>query len=111
MQKAFSLLENASSGVNRTFTALANVTNITQAGRTAAVPFFPSGLSALAMIAHLATHPKIKDWLQLLALGLIATFSRMASKHVNRWLRQIFCTTSVHLMNDESYDWLMGEYL
>ncbi|KAJ9090647.1 hypothetical protein QFC20_007868 [Naganishia adeliensis] len=32
----------------------------------------------------------------------------MASKNVKTWLRYTFCTTSVHLMNDESYDWLMG---
>ncbi|KAJ9091066.1 hypothetical protein QFC20_007741 [Naganishia adeliensis] len=35
----------------------------------------------------------------------------MASKNVKTWLRYTFCTTSVHLMNDESYDWLMAYWL
>jgi hypothetical protein len=77
---------------------------------SATVPFFPSGLSALAMIVHLCTHPKIKDWLQLLILGIAATFARKASKEAKGWLQRVFCITSVHLMNDESYDWLMGKY-
>jgi hypothetical protein len=76
---------------------------------SATVPFFPSGLSALAMIVHLCTHPKIKDWLQLLFLGIAATFARKASKEAKGWLQRVFCVTSVHLMNDESYDWLMGK--
>lgn len=70
--------------------------------------FFPPGLTALATLVHLCSHPKIKDWLQLLLLGIAATFARKASREAKGWLQRIFCITSVHLMNDESYDWLMG---
>ena len=73
--------------------------------------FYASILSALARLGHLCTHPKIKDWLQLLLFGITATLIRRASTEALGWLQRVFCITSTHLTNDESYDWLMGTLL
>jgi hypothetical protein len=72
--------------------------------------FFPSGLSILGSIVHFVTHPKVKDWIQLIALGLVAEFTRRLSKYLISWARQIFCITSTHCVTDDSYHWLMGMF-
>jgi hypothetical protein len=110
MQNVLTLLDGSSMATNVSVNS-SNASNGHQVFTSTSLPFFPSGLSAIAMVLHLATHPKIKDWLQLVLLGLVAALTRMASKNVKTWLRYTFCTTSVHLMNDESYDWLMGKFL
>lgn len=109
MQSVFSLVDKASTAANFTFNSSTNASGYHLSSTKDVLPFFSPGLSALAMIVHLITHPKIRDWLQLLALGVVATFTRIASKNVSRWLRYTFSMTSIHLMNDESYDWLMGK--
>lgn len=83
--------------------------NMTESSADESLAFFPSGLGIIGMIIHLATHPKIKDWLQLILLGLAAEFTRRLSRHLLVWAREIFCITSYHATNDESYDWLMGK--
>ncbi|KAJ9114791.1 hypothetical protein QFC24_007110 [Naganishia onofrii] len=47
--------------------------------------FFPTGLGALGTVYHLLTHPKIKDWVQLIMLGLLAEMTRRISKNVWIW--------------------------
>lgn len=95
---------------------VANVTIETLPGDATSAPsdtylaFFPSGLGVLGMITHLLTHPKIKDWLQLILLGFAAEFTRRLSAYLLVWAREIFCITSVHATSDDSYDWLMGKY-
>jgi hypothetical protein len=74
------------------------------------VSFLPSGLGIIGMLTHLATHPKIKDWLQLIMLGLAAEFTRRLWRHLIVWAQEIFCITSHHATNDESYDWLMCKW-
>lgn len=71
--------------------------------------FFPSGLGVFGSIGHFVTHPKVKDWIQLIALGLVAEFTRRLSKCLISWARQIFCITSTHCVTDDAYHWLMGE--
>lgn len=96
---------------------VANVTIQPLLGNATSTPsepylaFFPSGLGVLGLITHLLTHPKIKDWLQLILLGLAAEFTRRLSSYLLIWAREIFCITSVHAPSDESYDWLMCELL
>jgi hypothetical protein len=102
-------LNGGFSAANSSTTSFSSNASYMSNNQSASVPFFPSGLTGLAMIVHLCTHPKIKDWLQLLILGIAATFARKASKEAKSWLQRVFCVTSVHLMNDESYDWLMGK--
>ncbi|KAJ9090899.1 hypothetical protein QFC20_007782, partial [Naganishia adeliensis] len=85
--------------------------NVTSAPSDAYLAFFPSGLGVLGMISHLLTHPKIKDWLQLILLGLAAEFTRRLSGYLLVWAREIFCITSAHATSDDSYDWLMTYWM
>jgi hypothetical protein len=90
-------LNGGFSAANSSTTSFSSNASYMSNNQSASVPFFPSGLTGLAMIVHLCTHPKIKDWLQLLILGIAATFARKASKEAKSWLQRVFCVTSVHL--------------
>ncbi|KAJ9095324.1 hypothetical protein QFC21_005690 [Naganishia friedmannii] len=109
MQNPFGLLDQGIQAINDSENAslLLNATKTLVVDANPA--FFPPGLGALGTVYHLLTHPKIKDWVQLIMLGLVAEMTRRISKNVWVWAKYVFCITSSHQLNDESYDWLMGE--
>jgi hypothetical protein len=109
MQNAFELLDQGIQAMNNSKNA-SLLLNATESLAVDANPaFFPTGLGALGTVYHLLTHPKIKDWVQLIMLGLLAEMTRRISKNVWIWAKYVLCITSSHQLNDESYDWLMGK--
>ncbi|KAJ9095323.1 hypothetical protein QFC21_005689 [Naganishia friedmannii] len=106
MQNHFEPSDQMANSRNASFP---NVTD-TFAGE-ADLPFCPSGLAFLDATSHLISHPKIKDWLQLLLLGLAAELARRIGTKLCVWARYVFCITSSHYMNDEAYDWLMAYWM
>jgi hypothetical protein len=108
MQNPFGLLDQGIQVMNNSENAslLLNATDSLAVDPNPA--FFPAGLGALGTLYHLLTHPKIKDWVQLIMLGLLAEMTRRITKNVFIWGKYVFCITSSHQLNDETYDWLMG---
>lgn len=56
-------------------------------------------------------HPVVKDWLQLIFLGIAGELVRRTYKPLFFWLWRVVSVTSVHSASDESFDWLMGKHL
>lgn len=73
------------------------------------MPLFPSGLSKGSLLIHVATHPQVQGWLQLVMLGCAAGLVRYLSKFLLIWAQYFFCVTSTHSISDDSYGWLIGE--
>lgn len=64
-----------------------------------------------AAIKKTYNHPVIRDWLQLILLGLFAELLRRLSVPFLTWIWRVISITSIHSADDESYDWMMGEHL
>lgn len=73
------------------------------------MPLFPSGLSKCSLLIHVATHPQVQGWLQLVMFGCAAGLVRYLSKFLLIWAQYFFCVTSTHSISDDSYGWLIGE--
>ncbi|KAJ9107149.1 hypothetical protein QFC19_002809 [Naganishia cerealis] len=112
MQNPFALLDQGVQALNNSLNASlhSNATE-TLAVVEESVRFFPPGLGALGMVVHLLTHPQIKDWVQLILLGLAAELTRRISKNIWVWAKYALCISSTHQLNDESYDWLMAYWM
>lgn len=72
--------------------------------------FFICVWRGMGMIIRVITHSKVRDWLQLVLLGVTAELARRLFKHLIVCVRRTILIRTVHAPNDDSYDWLMGEF-